>query len=397
MMKKIWQVFYSMQCGIVILGYLVIVSMIATFLPGGESLFRSWVFVIPACGLGINLFLCSVKRFPELLARMKQKFSLPEDPELLLAKRVGTESFVALPLSVRGNVHTPEMVFGQLQVRLREKRAMNQTVWSYGFRYRFGIWGSWICHLGMLLLLIGVVLGQFLIQSTYVYGVPGQTKEINGTGMTVAIDAFVEELRTDGTVEQYQSIVTILNHKTGERICDQIRVNEPLHAFGMDFLQSGSGRAVTMDVYQGLTKVASGLLCEGEIIGMAEGGLQLKLEEQEAENGDAVQCSFYYNGELFETRTVKIDEPTVQDSYQFVFTDPQKYTLLQIVSDPTEGFVLFGALLVLTGAWIAFSFRPQEIWVKEEAGRITVYAGCFRDGGRFAYQVREKLRTRPMG
>ncbi len=375
-----------MTCGIALLVYLAAVSMIATFLPGGEWVFRSWVFVFPACGLGLNLVLCSLRRFPELVRRGRAEFVLGGEPT-----RIEQGSFAVVPIAARMGCGADD-IFRAFRFQVREKRQIGEAMWSYGCRRVYGIWGSWVCHLGMLIVLIGVVLGQFLVQNAYVYGVPGQSKSIQGTGLNLEIVSFHEALWEDGSARQYISEVVVTDAATGQFVSGSIEVNQPMEAFGLNLLQSGSGWAVTMDIYQGLMKVGEAVLCEGEIIEMAMGGLQLALEPEEAADKAEVTCLFYYNGELSERRRVPIGQTTAEGGYEFVFRNPQKYTMIQVVSDPTGGVVFGGALLLLAGAFVAFQCRPQELWVKEERGTVTVYGRSRRDGGRFAAFVRESLR-----
>ena len=297
-----------MRCGVILLCILAGIGGIATLIPGGGRIFRSWVFVIPELLLGLNLFLCSVRRFPELVRRM----------------RAGA---------------------------------------------RPGILGSWLCHLGMLILLTGLFLGQFLNRSAYVYGVPGQEKEVAGTSLSVTIEAFEAVYREDGSAEQYRSWITVTDPVTGETRSGELAVNHPFSAFGLDFLQSGTGWAVTADFVGRDGNRASGILCEGEVIEMADAPLQLILQPDEGAVGTEkteVNARFYYDGELWGEQRVKIGETVEVNGFRFSFRDPRRYTMIQVVSEPAEPVVLLGGILLLLGAVITVVFRSREGRKQEE-------------------------------
>ena len=55
---------------------------------------------------------------------------------------------------------------------------MDGVTYLYQSRNRLGIWGSWLSHLGMLIIVVGFALGQVMHVDTSVYGVPGQTNSL---------------------------------------------------------------------------------------------------------------------------------------------------------------------------------------------------------------------------
>ena len=54
-----------------------------------------------------------------------------------------------------------------------------------------------MCHLGILLLILGFTLGQLTHREWTVYGVPGDTKPIGDTGYFLTIDDFEVWLREE--------------------------------------------------------------------------------------------------------------------------------------------------------------------------------------------------------
>ena len=79
----------------------------------------------------------------------------------------------------------------------------------FASKHRVGLWGAWVCHLGILLLILGFGLGQMTQKLYTVYGVPGTTRPIGDTEKALTIDDFRVDLRPDDTVEQYTADITV--------------------------------------------------------------------------------------------------------------------------------------------------------------------------------------------
>ncbi len=98
-----------------------------------DDVFHSWYFILISSFLCLNLFLCNVIRLPGLIGRTRKGGS---------------------------------------------------------FRERSGIWGAWVTHVGVLLLILGYSLGQFTYQEFAAYGVPGQSMAIGDTRLVTTIADF---------------------------------------------------------------------------------------------------------------------------------------------------------------------------------------------------------------
>ncbi len=133
-------------------------------------------------------------------------------------------------------------------------------------RGRLGAWGPWLCHVGMLLLIAGFALGQRFSLETYLYGVPGETHEIEGTDYTVRIDDFQIDLREDETVEQYTAWLTVADSQSGRQQSGIAQVNAPFGVFGLKLYQNSTDWACQVDVERDGVQEESLLLCVGEIL-----------------------------------------------------------------------------------------------------------------------------------
>ena len=136
---------------------------------GFDRVFTAWWFILLMGLLLINLFLCSLIRFPSTLKLYREGFTL--NSCLLQTK----PSFDLCLSPGRARDFLQQLGFA---------KPLSQTVdgvhYLYQSRRRLGVWGSWLSHLGMLIIVVGFALGQLLHVDTSVYGVPGQTKQVPG-------------------------------------------------------------------------------------------------------------------------------------------------------------------------------------------------------------------------
>ena len=422
LLKKIWKVFHSMKCAIVLLVILAAVCVAGSLIPQGEvasyymtvypawagklilaagldDMFSAWWVIVMAGLLCLNLILCSILRFPRLLQNYREGYTLEAR-----RKQDRPESWRWMPAA--------ETSVRDVFLALRFKPAVQEAdgdVWHYAVRCRIGIWGSWLCHLGMIAVIIGFGLGQKYMLDTYVYGVPGQEKPVEEAGIRVAIDDFEVKLRDDYTVEQYQAKLTVKDEKTGKEESGTTKVNAPFHAFGMDFFQNSTGWAATAKAYKGNELLDEQVLCQGEFISLEEIPLQVQMTAFYPDyyndgtgpttltpllKNPVVIYTIYYDGNFFQMDAIGTGLPIQIGDYRFVFENPRQYTLIQIVKDPTMTYVALGGILVVLGIVLAFFCRTEELWMRENAdGTCAVYCRSVKGAELFADAVEEALRA----
>ena len=222
--KKIWNFLGSMQFALLLLLILVVACTAGSLIPqqeienyyfsnysegfanfilavGLNNVFRCWWFVLLVILLCINLLLCNLLRFPQLVRRTRQSFG----PQPRLEQWDGTPVI---------RLENPEILFREMGFRKVQSLQWNGTACRYACKNKIGLWGAWLCHLGMLVVIVGFALGQILQQEYTVYGIPGQTKPIGDTPYVLTIDDFEIRLREDDTVDQYESWLTLTNTAT---------------------------------------------------------------------------------------------------------------------------------------------------------------------------------------
>lgn len=408
-MKKFIRFFYSMKFALILLIVLAMVCTAGSFIPqndiasyytsnypqavaglilmlGLDDVFHCPWFIVLVCILCLNLLGCNILRFPSLIGRTKNGYT----PERAL-KRFDPSKTIA--------VENPEDAFGKLGfrkiVQSKDEKGRNAL---YAVKNKIGIWGAWLCHLGMLIIIIGFGLGQMLKSEYTVYGIPGEKRMIGDTQYELTIDDFQTILREDDTVDQYTSWLTIENLENGQTVSGETSVNAPASMFGMKFYQNSTGWAANVKVMKNGETVQEKILCAGEFMQLEE------LPEVHVqfsafypdyvldENGKSMTKSsrlnnpgylymLYYGNQVLGMNVLTGDDIINLDDYQIVFSDPQQYTLIQIKRDPFTLVAAIGGLLVLISLFFAFYLRTAEVWAVEVSDGQWVMDGFSRKGG----------------
>jgi len=282
-----------------------------------DRVFTCWWFIALAALLCLNLILCSVSRFPAVC-----------------------------------------------------------RAWKSGGKREFGLWGSWLTHLGLLLLIVGFAAGQMLSREAVAYGIPGSTQPLGDTGLMLTIDAFDVSLRADDTVEQYTAALTVTN-ASGETRTGTASVNHPFDAFGYSFYQDSMGWATWVDIREGGELVKTDLICTGEYTYPDDfPSLALLFNKfypdlVQGEDGSLATASphlnnphslysIYFNGNLMAMNLARPGQPITVHDYEFTMYDPVEYTLIVAKSDPTAWLVGAASAILLAGLFLSFYVRPWE-------------------------------------
>ncbi|MHC1787616.1 MAG: cytochrome c biogenesis protein ResB [Christensenellales bacterium] len=404
-MKKLLRPLASMKLALLLLGLIVLACVAGGLIPqGGRGedyqlqfgeglaaalqwagffhLFSAWWFLALVGLLLINLLLCSLLRFSAVLKQYREGFSLP------LRLRQADSQF-----AWTGDIKRGEILLRRMGFRRFETLTLDGTPWRYARRRRLGIWGSWLSHLGMLLMVVGFALGQLLLFEGSVYGVPGQTLPLIGSSLLVNIRDFQIKLRPDDTPLQYLADLTVTDSRDGSIVSGTAMVNAPLQAFGKRFLQNSTGWAATLCSYRGDTLLDKRILCTGESLSletMPGDNLPLTLvfhafypDYVNDAGGPRTRSprllhpvalfSLYYQGKLVDMNTVGMGYDIKVADHRFVLSDPQPYTLIQVVGDPAMPLALLGGALMLLGLLLAFYWRPEELWLRLDGAEATVY------------------------
>ena len=439
-----------------------------------DDVFHCWWFVGLTIFLCANLLACNVLRFPALRKRMKDGFTVTkriaewdgvpaavtaEEPEEIF-KRLGFRNVTRGVMAVTrltqtedaaGVVEDAAMCASGIEaagpdgltaadasapVPDREYAAVSEMTETavtgaagpesvptrYAVRNRVGVWGAWLCHLGMLVVVAGFGLGQMFQVQYSVYGVPGQTKPIGDTGYELRIDDFQVKLREDDTVEQYETVMTVTHAgentdvagaagtETGEtgitgitganETAATVSVNHPVTIHGMKFYQNSTGWAATVQIYKGSELLQQGVICAGEYAlvedmeGLAvllnafypdyiRGADGMPVTASSALNNPGYLYTLYYNDRILGMNVLTEDEIITVEDYGIRFTDPQQHTLIQVKRDPFTPVAAAGGLLVMLSLVLAFYLPPEEVWAVQRSDGTWALAGRSRKAGAY--------------
>ena len=330
-----------------------------------------WFLALTALMI-INLTFCSITRFPRLVKLYKTGFNLEER----LIADDATARF-RLAASSKG----PETLFQKLGFG---KPMKSNDERLYAARHKLGIWGAWLSHVAILVIVVGFTLGQILMYDSYAAGVPGDSLAMPEAGLVVHIDDFAIKRREDFSASQYTATLRVENVKTDEVVSGLAQVNAPLAAFGYHIFQNATGWAVTGRAYEEGQPVKEQLLYPGDVLLMGNTGITLEYNNLYPDyvrtregpgtkspypNNPAALFTLRFDGKMVDMNLAGMGYDIKVGGHRFVLDNPREYTLIQVVRDPAMGLVAIGGALILIGLLLAFYLRPEELYlVPDEEG-----------------------------
>ena len=350
-----------------------------------DDAFHSWWFIGLSAFLCLNLLCCNLTRLPSLLKRVRT-FG---NPEKMISANATAEA---------QGTGDPQQMFTALRMGKPAGRKTGdgrEMLFSAG--NRAGFWGAWICHMGILLLILGFALGQMTAENYTVYALPGQTKPLENTGLTVRVDDFRTERTESGAVQQYTAMLTVSDPENHTVESGTASVNAPAALFGYKFFQNSVGWGADVTVLKNGEVLQKDSLCAGEYIPVKDKqelvvylqafypdyvqmtGMSPMTASEEL-NNPAYLYRIYYKGELLGMNALMSGEEVTIDEYTVRFDHPRNYTLLAVKRDRFTFLVLLGGLITLAGLVLAFWVQPRAVWAVREDNGWHVY-GMNRKGG----------------
>jgi len=346
-----------------------------------DDAFHSWWFIGLSAFLCLNLLCCNLIRLPALLRRTKA-FSDPKG---------GTGAGATAEAQGAGD---PRRLVAALRLP-KPREGENGELFSAG--NRAGLWGAWICHLGILLLILGFALGQMTMKQYTVYALPGQTKEMGDSGLKVTVNDFRVERTESGMAQQYTASLTVGNPAAGITENGTASVNAPANLCGFRFFQNSIGWGSDVRVLKNGEELQTETLCAGEFFPVKDKpelviyfqafypdyvqaeGMMPQNASEEIRN-PAWLYQVYYQGQILGMNVLKAGEELTIDEYTVLFENPRNYTLLAAKRDSLTWLVLLGGLVTLAGLVMAFWLQPRAVWAVREENGWHVY-GRSRKGG----------------
>jgi len=348
-----------------------------------DDAFHSWWFIALSGFLCLNLICCNLLRLPALLQRIRAFRS----PEKTAAGKTDA--------AAKGT-GDPGKIFSAL--RLPKPTEKNQGACLFAASNLPGFWGAWICHLGILLLILGFALGQICMKQYTVYALPGQTKEMEDSGLCVTVDDFRVERTEQGTVRQYTAALTVSDPKTGTQQSTQASVNAPANVYGYKFFQNSIGWGADVKVLKNGEELQKEALCAGEFFAVKDKpelviyfpAFYPDADSREQGMSDSTEpvnpgylYQVYYQGQILGMNVLRAGEELTIDEYTVLFENPRHYTLIVAKQDRFTILVLLGGLILLAGLVLAFWMVPRKVWAIRENERWLIYGRCLKNGALF--------------
>ncbi|MBR5420044.1 MAG: cytochrome c biogenesis protein ResB, partial [Lachnospiraceae bacterium] len=342
-----------------------------------DDAYHSWWFIAIGIFLCVNLLMCNVIRIPQLVKKHRRY----TDP--------ASAGSYGCDVQASG-IGDPSGIFGRLgMTRVTEAKDGSGREILFASKNAVGIWGAWVCHLGILLLIVGFGLGQMLMRQYAVYGVAGQTRQIGDSGYVLTIDDFSVELRDDDTVDQYRAYITVKD-SSGQSASSEISVNNPASLFGMKFYQNSTGWAAAVSVYKDGELLQRDVICAGEYVTVSDlpdlavyfnafYPDYILYEGRPATasgrlNNPGYLYSIYYRSQIVGMNVLMKDEKITVDDYTITFDEPQNYTVIQIKRDPFTPLAFIGAMVLILGLFINFYMPARIMWAVR--GEELVWSVC---------------------
>ena len=343
-----------------------------------DDAYHSVWFIALSGFLCMSLILCNLTRIRQLIRRTRQA----QDPDAILKQE---------PDAFCVGISDPGQAFIRMHMRaIKSGKNENGQGIITAHRNTAGMWGAWVCHLGILLLVIGFALGQMTQEEYYIYGLPGETQPLGDTGLQVTIDDFRIEWREDGSAGQYIADLTVTD-KNGRSEKGTSSVNHPANLLGYNLIQNTTGWAADLRIMLNGREIQKTPLYVNEFVpisGMPQYVIWLKdyypnfdietrttLPVTSAEPG---QPCYYYDiirsKELFLRNLQPEGEVLEIGAYTIGFENARNYALMMVKRDRFDTLTMIGGAIILLGMILAFYLRPESMWaLQDEDGSWSVY------------------------
>jgi cytochrome c biogenesis protein len=345
-MKKILRFMRSMRFGIILLITIAILCVLATVL-NMESIYHSWYFITLFALLSANLVLCSVLRVRGIGARRRA----------LLEKAKTSEMWISLPM--------------EKQETWLKRNAFKKHESSAYLRFGAGMFGSFITHLALMLLLIAAACNFMLAdKNDYSIFVGDSVHLTDGTSLMV--DAFSTEGERGETLYTSEVTATLPD---GSMQRAEIRVNYPVRIGRYKVYQQAFSTCAVIGVRTGIGQPEERVCLDDSAFLSLDGTngiyyIQLfgnVIEDetgvQVSSSGDLI-CPAYEiqkaTGSAQESGLVYPGTTLEVGGVYYTMYEPERYPILRVKIQPewTLWFLYLAFALMVTGLFLCFFHTP---------------------------------------
>lgn len=418
----LWRFFGSVKLTLVILILLALVSVWGTLIPQREEavefarrlgpglsrfleslhlfdLYHSWWFQLLVGLLAVNLVVCSLDRWPGVWRRFRAQ---PRPDRTRPFDDLPPEQGLDLPIPLAEAVPKVSSILEQRLGKVSRKTGQGEVFFA-ARKGRYTLFGVYLIHLSVLIILLGAIIGSLGGFEAYVNIVEGRSTDTvltRGTmkplrlDFSVRCDRFKVEFYPSGAPKEYLSEVTFLEH--GKAVAKgNIRVNHPLTFQGVTFYQSSYGQVAGETAHLRVIRKASPLLetpleahlnrplklpgdpeamlrvvdLRGDVMGMGPAAL---ISIVPGKGEEEVRFWIFQNPQK---AMQKLPEPmrlsprfnaSAFAPYTFLLdkVDTRFYTGLQVSRDPGVPVVWVGFFVMVVGLFVSFFTSHRHFWVR---------------------------------
>ena len=411
-----------MKMGLFLLLALIVASVVGTLVPQDQAgevgrlsrflqlgdVYHSWWYVGLVGLLTLNLVGCTVRRLRLLSAGLSRKGRLLEPAQIsrLDACRAFTRT---------GALNIIEKKVTSILTREGYElwsEVENDKVRIGAKKGRFHVLGSFITHVSLVVIVIGVLYGGMggykgtidapVGTNFSLSQVPGLEDRNQDDNCSIRVDDFRVERYPDGSPSGYYSRLTVLENNQPAKTAI-VGVNSPLVYQGVKVYQARYGQAVEIKVHQpdGETSL-SGVVTEGDVFPVVGTDLSVLVYRclhasdspaaVTAVSSEAYSSQVMYaivrDNQYIGMGNAKIGQSIpLEKGKTLEFTRLVPYTGLEIKKDPGVPVVWTGAMLMLLGMGMMLVLQPRKIWVmvEQKGALVTVTMGGTAHKNRLAF------------
>ena len=456
--NTIWNLICSVKLTIFLLVLLAGTSIIGTIIPqeegGGQftkslgpafekivvsfqlfDMYHSVWFQLIIFVLTLNLIACSLNKLPGTYKLFKKEpapdreklFTDAPDHRIFVCKKSMSE---AVPLI---------KTFLKKRYSRTIEKENNSSVYFYGDKGRYSLFGVYLVHTSVLLILIGAIIGSLFGFKGYANILEGSSVDSIMTtgigehnhidlGFVVNCDKFSVDFYEGGRPKEFKSDIRF--SVDGETVKQgPLLVNHPLTFRGITFYQASYGE-IAGDEAQLTVKIkdsnysAAFIAPKGKPMLLPDKKGMVILEEIREDfmrmgpavlltvkpsEGEATQIWLFKDHERILQQFSSFEKfpkfnPSAVEPYTFALNDIEimYYTGLQVNKDPGIIFIYTGFFAIIIGLFVTFFVSHRRVWIKiredEKGLKITIAGmsnrnpvGMDRELDHLTNQIKTKL------
>jgi len=358
------------------------------------NIYHSTWFIGLMVLLSINLIVCSANRLPASW-KLFRKMSICDENEVF--KNLPSDRVILVERPLNNEAARLESLLKKKYKGIQRKDTEG-GICITGEKGNFSYLGVYLVHVGVLIILTGMIIGFLFGFDAYVEVAEGDSVDkvqLQGkTGLkkldfTIRCDRFSIDYYEDGTPKVYRSDLTFLRDGS---IIQQgpIFVNHPATVEGVRFYQANFGTISSGDAVIGIHKggektrvVRARVGTEFDLPGKDGKAKIIRMEENFMRIGPAVKIDIQSKKGKFQFWVFQNIEQIIEENpsliervpmfnpgifHPYVFSlammQTKYYTGLQVTRDPGVPVVVAGSFFLFFGFMIVFFYAHRQVWIR---------------------------------